>query len=776
MDEVLDTTCNSPTNLGTVELEHPLPEEIRQMDKSDTVCKFCGVSYFIHHEIKQLKEEITQLKRELALRENVEAENVKLKADQASTNRTLKQCQKDLECATESVTNVQSQLKNNASKLSERDAQLECSEKENHKLQEQINIYRRSWDKLKSDLPSVIQSINGIKSSLPQLRHDINVFKSEVEPDLARLKDNLDHLQDTVSKESDQLRRENIDYVRQLASVSEQLNQSKYEVAKLTADNGELQGLDKAYSQLKSMYETSQKHKTEMDQLIAEKNEEIRRKVLEVAQLQQMNSGKDNEMDTIKKQLENSSITMQKSIEWYKDELSAKSNSLKCLEAEMGKLRDEMSERDIISSQKMAESEQTVTEYEKIKEAFIIAKSENEGLRQEREVLIAAHQRRIEELQENFRERLNSGGTDFENKMKEVLQSERQKFEREKQMFIDSLAAGHKIELDIERQKFEELQSNQNKIVESTRTEMIAFAREEARSLQATITNLRRELEVNQSSCDERLESKQREIELLNQRLRTAEEKLNEQNSLDERCKNDSSDRVDQVREKNELLQREKADLENQLQIALGEVKSLQDTVRRECEERFELTEALSEARETLLKNHLQVNPGATGPSQNLQFLNKYSLNNGSARLPELNSASATSEDARRSIAPDHNSSRVISDLPPKGPSNMSSRSLQPSQYSKEPTPPQPESRDGSHRSFPRRSSTQSRSSVVSNNSASSQPADRTLAVYRASKVQNKAKSNGIIASQSERKLNSNGAKNEFKTMLNLAMRRGSSQ
>ena len=207
------------------------------------------------------------------------------------------------------------------------------------------------------------------------------------------------------------------------------------------------------------------------------------------------------------------------------------------------------------------------------------------------------------------------------------------------------------------------------------------------------------------------------------------------------------------------------------------QVKSLQDTVRRECEERFELTEALAEARETLLKNHLQVNGNTSG--HNLQFLSKYSMSNGSARLPELNSNSAPMAESQKShrILDD---ARVTSDLPPRGPANVSSRSLQPSQYAKEPTPPQPESRDGSHRSFPRRSSTLSRASVGSNNSSTSQPqpADRTLALYRASKMHvNKTNSNGSVnSSQNERKMSSNGANTEFKTMLNLAMRRGSSQ
>lgn len=34
---------------------------------------------------------------------------------------------------------------------------------------------------------------------------------------------------------------------------------------------------------------------------------------------------------------------------------------------------------------------------------------------------------------------------------------------------------------------------------------------------------------------------------------------------------------------------------------SVGQVQFLQDTVRKECEERFELTEALSEARRELL-------------------------------------------------------------------------------------------------------------------------------------------------------------------------------
>lgn len=36
----------------------PLPDEILKMDKDETVCQFCGVSYLIHTEIKKLEDRI----------------------------------------------------------------------------------------------------------------------------------------------------------------------------------------------------------------------------------------------------------------------------------------------------------------------------------------------------------------------------------------------------------------------------------------------------------------------------------------------------------------------------------------------------------------------------------------------------------------------------------------------------------------------------------------------------------------------------------------------
>lgn len=53
------------TNLNRYVPEHPLPEEIRKMEKDDTVCQFCGVSYLIHSEMKALEERVKEAERQM---------------------------------------------------------------------------------------------------------------------------------------------------------------------------------------------------------------------------------------------------------------------------------------------------------------------------------------------------------------------------------------------------------------------------------------------------------------------------------------------------------------------------------------------------------------------------------------------------------------------------------------------------------------------------------------------------------------------------------------
>ena len=57
--------------------QHPLPEEIQQMNRDETVCKFCGVSYLIHNEVKALQEKLAETERQFEFyKGSVEREKV----------------------------------------------------------------------------------------------------------------------------------------------------------------------------------------------------------------------------------------------------------------------------------------------------------------------------------------------------------------------------------------------------------------------------------------------------------------------------------------------------------------------------------------------------------------------------------------------------------------------------------------------------------------------------------------------------------------------------
>ena len=45
--------------------EKELPEEIKNLPHEETKCKFCGVSYLVHHEVKRLESQLHRVQSEL---------------------------------------------------------------------------------------------------------------------------------------------------------------------------------------------------------------------------------------------------------------------------------------------------------------------------------------------------------------------------------------------------------------------------------------------------------------------------------------------------------------------------------------------------------------------------------------------------------------------------------------------------------------------------------------------------------------------------------------
>lgn len=78
--------------------ERELPEEIKKLPKDEVVCKFCGVSYLIHHEIKELQKRLKHLEicssqleeckiKEKKLLQNLEEEQLIITSQNTELNK-----------------------------------------------------------------------------------------------------------------------------------------------------------------------------------------------------------------------------------------------------------------------------------------------------------------------------------------------------------------------------------------------------------------------------------------------------------------------------------------------------------------------------------------------------------------------------------------------------------------------------------------------------------------------------------------------------------------
>ena len=76
-------------------LQHPLPEEIQKMKRDETICKFCGVSYLIHNEIKALEDKLRAAEEELAFYRGIEEREEKLKREIVNLEKQISQLKQE---------------------------------------------------------------------------------------------------------------------------------------------------------------------------------------------------------------------------------------------------------------------------------------------------------------------------------------------------------------------------------------------------------------------------------------------------------------------------------------------------------------------------------------------------------------------------------------------------------------------------------------------------------------------------------------------------------
>uniref|UniRef100_G1L8Q4 Leucine, glutamate and lysine rich 1 n=1 Tax=Ailuropoda melanoleuca TaxID=9646 RepID=G1L8Q4_AILME len=216
------------------------------------------------------------------------------------------------------------------------------------------------------------------------------------------------------------------------------------------------------------------------------------------------------------------------------------------------------------------------------------------------ELMLISHQKSIKQLQELRQKLLNDDN--WREKIEAELAKERARhlveFEEQALLFKEEA----KLELDIEKEKHQEIIQKYKKEQEELQTKISDLIAGATRELRLEVATLEEKLRDSCIRYTEDSESKEKEIENLKNLVAEFESRLKKEIDSKDSVSEDLRKEMQQKSEELERAVLAQAQLIQQFNQSQEQNTFLQETVRRECEERFELTEALSQAREQLLE------------------------------------------------------------------------------------------------------------------------------------------------------------------------------
>ncbi|XP_039186552.1 leucine-, glutamate- and lysine-rich protein 1 isoform X3 [Crotalus tigris] len=219
-------------------------------------------------------------------------------------------------------------------------------------------------------------------------------------------------------------------------------------------------------------------------------------------------------------------------------------------------------------------------------------------LKQERESVLVSHKKITEQMQETLRQKVLN-----EKNWQEKVETDRVKEHTSHKEEIARLKEEARIELDIEKQKHQELiakyQKDQYELLHTKIPLLICNA---TNKLKVEMETLEKKLHEAERRVNEKDHEGEKEWQSLKRQITELEFQLKEEQSIHNSVTEEMKEEIKKKTCELEKLTEEQKQLIQTMNQVQEENALLQDTVRRECEERYELTEALVQAKEQVME------------------------------------------------------------------------------------------------------------------------------------------------------------------------------
>ncbi|XP_071352838.1 trichohyalin isoform X2 [Trachinotus anak] len=568
---------------------YPLPEEINKMERSETVCRYCGVSYLIYHEFHQLHTRLAQLEtelqelRETAQREKAQRETLeqgrleweralhlevqrRAEEKESSIREELEDKSRDME----RVLREEFEAENERKRRETEEEYQKISEEKEKQLRRELGVLeverlRRQREELERKtverekvLSDALQKAN---KNLDELRKYLQQLEERLEV-AASMKKEAERLLGKEKQQGEILR----------GMCSRQEKALRVTLSVLRATGSELTDVRGFFSQLTGAW---QDFKTQIQvfsvlkEELRNSSEELQKMREEKEQLTQQLMEKTKQSEEQLSQQEDSEREHRRKLLRLKGELEDKHERWLSCQRRCDTIQEQMSSwqhREEQMNRKYCAAEEEVT---RLREALEKVQQETRELRRERDILIESHGRALTKMERDCRQQMAS-------ELAASLEEQRTQNALHLWEQMEEFRREVELELTIDREKNQQLLLQYQR--DGTQLQQKLEQREqELRGLTEELQQERRSREEEKRTQDEQRRRREEEIhqELL-------------------------------ISQQQEALQLSRAKAELQLMTERNaglqeEVALLQETVRRECEEREKLTAALSKAQEELL-------------------------------------------------------------------------------------------------------------------------------------------------------------------------------
>ncbi|XP_059247685.1 protein LEKR1 [Mustela nigripes] len=580
---------------------HALPEEIQKMSPEEKVCKYCGVSYLILHEFKAMEEKVKAMEKEMKFYQGSVDREKRLQEKLQSLSQDFEQYKIDNESKTERIQDVSMQLKSQQNEFqriqkefNHLQHELKIKQRQSQVLSQRLVEYKYFWNKTLSLLTFTKSELTSIKNEVYDNFQNWTSLKGEV---FLQIKS----ISETAFTEIEILKKSLTVSQRKKTCLEEEMKNLKLLSDAATLRSQQIQTSKQQEVNLQTRCHDLQKEVLDLQGQVEALGLNLQKAVTKIDNYKEKLMNKSNEAADCQRELRKLKFESIISESRHTRLLKEKEDSLMACQQIYKTLQEELTakerqEEDMKKRINLAENELQIT-----KTLLTQTKEEVVTLKNERELMLISHQKSIEQLQETLRQKLLNDDN-WREKIEAELAKERARhlveFEEQALLFKEEA----KLELDIEKEKHQEIIQKYKKEQEELQTKISDLITGATRELRLEVATLEEKLRESCIRYTEDSESKEKEIKNLKNVVAEFESRLKKEIASNDSVSEDLRKEMQQKSDELERVMLAQTQLIQQFNESQEQNTFLQETVRRECEERFELTEALSQAREQLLE------------------------------------------------------------------------------------------------------------------------------------------------------------------------------